>query len=102
MRTFIAILLVLIFITCWLVLELRAKSKYDQARREDAIAYLVTAMDQQTVAFLARVQGSWTCWEDITNGADSETLKLVGKSPTVRNLIYWTIHELVKKLSETI
>ena len=87
MRTFIAILLVLMLITCWLVLEIRAKSKYDQARRDDAVAYSVTPMDQQTVAFLARVQSSWTCWEDITNGADSETLKLVGKSPTVRNLI---------------
>ena len=86
MRTFIAALLVLIFAT-WLVLELRAKSKYDQARREEIAAYLVKPMDQQTAAFLADVQSSWKCGGDITNGADSETLKLVGKPNTVRSLI---------------
>ena len=86
MRSFIAALLVLIFVT-WLVLELRAKSKYDQARREEIHAYLVTPMDQQTAAFLRDVQSGWKCCEDITNGADSETLKLVGKPNTVRSLI---------------
>jgi hypothetical protein len=86
MRTFIAALLVLIFAT-WLGLELRAKSKYDQARRKEIAAYQVTTMDQQTAAFLAQVQSSWKCWEDITNGSDSETLKLVGEPNTVQGLI---------------
>src|ERR1700722_11120037 len=87
MRMFIVALLFLILITCWSFLEIRAKSKYDQARRDDAVVYSVTPMDQHNIVFLAEVQSSWKCWEDITNGADSETLKLVGKSPTVRNLI---------------
>lgn len=94
MKAFIVILLILILVACWLVLEIQAKSKYDQARQEDAVAYSATPMDQQTVAFLAEVRSNWTCWEDITNGADSEALKLVGKSPTISNLIEMFNYEM--------
>ena len=96
MRTFIAVLLasVSVLIVCWFVLELRAKSKYDLARREDAVVYSVTPMNPPTVKFLAAVQSNWTCAVDITNGADSVTLELVGKSPTVRNLIETFNHEM--------
>ena len=79
--------MVLIFAVGWFVLEIRAKVKYDQARQENDVAYSVTPMDQQTTAFLAEVQSNWICWGDYTNSADTEALKLVGKTPTVSNLI---------------
>ena len=83
----VASFLVLIFTACWLALEIRTKLKYDQARQENDVAYPVMLMDQQTATFLAEVQSNWTCWLDNTNGPDSEALKLVGKTPTVSNLI---------------
>ena len=89
MRTFITIIssLVLIFVLVWLVLTVRAKSKYDQARQEAVAAYAVTPMDEQAIKFLAEVQSGWRCWGDYKNAADAETLKLAGKPPLVRNLI---------------
>jgi len=80
-------LLVFILIACWFALEIRAKLKYDRAKKENDVAYSVIPMDQQTVTFLTEVQTNWTCWLDNTNGPDSEALKLVGKTPSVRNLI---------------
>ena len=83
----LSIFLVLILATCWFALEIRAKMKYDQAKQENDVAYSVTLMDQNTTAFLEEVQSNWTCWSDHTNGPDSEALKLIGKTPLVRNLI---------------
>jgi hypothetical protein len=79
--------LILIVAAGWLALETRAKSKYEQARQAVDVAYSVTPINRQTITFMAEVQSNWTCWEDITNGADSEALKLAGKTPSVRNLI---------------
>lgn len=83
----IASFLVLIFAACWFAFEIRAKLKYDQARQDNDAVYSVTPMDWQTAAFLSEVQSNWICWGDYTNGPDSEALKLVGKTPTVSNLI---------------
>ena len=83
----IASFLVLIFVACWFALEICAKLKYDQAKRENDAVYSVTPMDWQTIVFLSEVQSNWICWGDYTNGPDSEALKLVGKTPTVSNLI---------------
>jgi hypothetical protein len=80
-------LLVIMLVAGWFALEIRAKLKYDQAKQENNIAYSVIPMGQQTITFLAEVQTNWTCWLDNTNGPDSEALKLVGKTPSVRNLI---------------
>ena len=87
MRMFIAIFLALVLFAYWFTLEIRAKLKYDHARRTDFAAYSVTPMNQQTVELLAKVQTNWTCWVDVTNGPDTEMLKLVEMSPSVHNLI---------------
>lgn len=87
MKVLIATVLVLLLIAGWFLVEIPAKLKYDQARREMPASYSVMPMDQPSVAFLAEVQSSWTCWSDVTNGPDSDVLKLAGKQPSVHNLI---------------
>lgn len=81
------ILMGLALIACWLVVEIRARSKYDQLRRDEAVTYSVTPMDRQSAAFLAQVQSHWRCWADIRNGPDLQALEVSGKEPTVHNLI---------------
>jgi hypothetical protein len=71
----------------WLALNLRAKSKYDQERKESDIAYTEMPMDEQAMDLLAEVQSNWTCTADVTNGPDADAVRLTGRIPSVRNLI---------------
>jgi hypothetical protein len=82
------ILLATALVGGWLGLSLPAKLKYEQARKENSIAYQVTSMDQSFIAFLTDVQSNWACKVDVTNGPDSEVVKLAGMTPSVRNLIF--------------
>jgi hypothetical protein len=90
MRKFVAILVLLAVITilgCFIILNLYAKSKYDQARRSEFVGYAVTTMDSQSTAFLAKVQSDWKCYSDVTNGADNDVVKMAGLTPSVCNVI---------------
>jgi hypothetical protein len=81
------LLLVTIAAVGWLALNLRAKSKYDQLRKESDTAYTEMPMDQQATEFLAEVQSKWTCTADVTNGPDADAVRLAGRTPSVRHLI---------------
>ena len=71
----------------WVGLNLRSKSKYDKAKAANQEIYAITLLNQQMNTFLAEVQSHWTSIADVTNGPDSEVIKLAGMTPSVRNLI---------------
>ena len=83
----ISISLALLLVICLGALQVRAKLKYDTARRDDSVTYSVTPMDKHTTAFLADVESNWVCWVDATNAAEAEIFTTLGETPTVRHLI---------------
>jgi len=81
------IVLTTVVVGGWLVLSLPAWLKYEHARKGSFITYQITPIDKQFIAFLTEVQSNWACKVDVTNGPDSEVVKLAGMAPSVHNLI---------------
>ena len=86
-RIYFVMMLGLVLLGVWVVLDLRAKSKYDQVKHETELVYTVTPINQEMTAFLTEVQSSWTSKADETDGPESEMIKLAGMTPSVTNLI---------------
>jgi hypothetical protein len=71
----------------WSIVNLRAKSSYDQMRNEVPSGYAVIPLDQVTKSFMAKVQSNWSCTANTVGGPNSDIVKLAGMNPSVRNLI---------------
>ena len=83
----IIIVIILAGVSAWLVLNLRAKRKYDAMRNELVPPYSVVQMDEKMNAFLAQVQSDWTKGQDFVGGPIPKTFATVGLSATVSNLL---------------
>ena len=56
----------------------------------NAVTYAITPLDESMTAFLSEVQTNWFCKSDLTNGPNSEILKVAGMSVSVRKLAaFW-------------
>jgi len=82
------VLLIVVLAASWLALSVRLKLSYDKVRKDLAMAYAVTPMDDQMRSFLVEVRSNWTCRADETAGPNSQVVKLAGMTPSVQNLIY--------------
>ncbi len=70
----------------WLMLNFRAKRKYDEMRSGLTPPYDVLQMDDNMKEFMTEVESYWTKAQDFVGGTTSEGLEAIGLKPTVSNL----------------
>ena len=76
-------------ISAWLMLNLRAKAKYEKARSE-LTPHVLSAvlMDAKSIAFATQVRDSWIQRHSEVGGPHTSALETLGLRPTVSNLVH--------------
>jgi hypothetical protein len=81
-------LLIVVAVAIWLVMNLRAKQKYDLAMQEiRQTQYAAVELEGDAADVLAKARSDWTVHFAEVGGPYSEALSIRGLPPTVANLV---------------